>query len=268
MGIKGLTAWIKACARLEEDLTKKTCHLDFAAMFFALLNAHAFYATVESEGKHTRNRFSTETTVSAHQSGVERKRPSASIDASGSELENRLAKSARLTSVVPQVHQGSSTIEPDLADGGGTSSLGGGRADWMVADSTGSGTSGQDDIDTASPGSFSPSFIGMIQELLQEQPTQIFLDSNGALTTTHAQSKGRLSKESTTIHADGPQPVEKERAHQKRDSALEKQSEKLGKDYADGKIKGTKNLYRRIKFVYRAPPEALRHVLDVLMEEG
>ncbi|KAG0206924.1 hypothetical protein BGX33_007161 [Mortierella sp. NVP41] len=190
--------------------------------------------------------------------------------------------SARFTSTVSP---GSSTIGSDLAGGGGTSGLGGGAAGLMVADSTGSGASGQIDTDAASPGSFPPSFVGMIQKLLEEQPAQIFLDSNGALTITRAQSEGvvrlspyrpdhysilssRLSKETATIHADGPRSVEKEHAHQKRDSALERQLVNFEKDYADGKIKGTKNLCRRIKAVYRAPPEALRHVLNVLEEKG
>ncbi|KAF9082320.1 hypothetical protein BGX29_003945 [Mortierella sp. GBA35] len=188
--------------------------------------------------------------------------------------------SARFTSTVSPV---SSTIGSDLAGGGGTSGLGGGAAGLMVADSTGSGASGQIDTDAASPGSFPPSFVGMIQKLLEEQPAQIFLDSNGALTITRAQSEGvdyrhigltihnilssRLSKETATIHADGPRSVEKEHAHQKRDSALERQLEKFEKDYAEGKIKGTKNLCRRIKAVYRAPPEALRHVLNILEEK-
>ncbi|KAF9939089.1 hypothetical protein BGZ70_006488, partial [Mortierella alpina] len=46
------------------------------------------------------------------------------------------------------------------------------------------------------------------------------------------------------------------------------QVQKLEKDCAEGRIKGTKRLYRRIKSLYRAPPEALQHILEALEKEG
>ncbi|KAF8923191.1 hypothetical protein BGZ47_004966, partial [Haplosporangium gracile] len=72
----------------------------------------------------------------------------------------------------------------------------------------------------------------------------------------------------TKIHIDGLRSVEKEHAHQKRDGDLTKRMEKLKKDYGDGKIQGTKQLYRRLKSVYRAPPEAARQVLNALTNLG
>jgi hypothetical protein len=44
--------------------------------------------------------------------------------------------------------------------------------------------------------------------------------------------------------------------------------DKLQTDYDAQKIKGTKQLYRRLKSVYRAPPEAATQVLDVLKKLG
>jgi hypothetical protein len=57
----------------------------------------------------------------------------------------------------------------------------------------------------------------------------------------------RLSKETTTIHVDGPRSVEKEAAHQERDRALWRQLARRLEDQKAGRIKGTKALYRRIK---------------------
>jgi hypothetical protein len=59
MGVSGLSAWIKEASNgTEEDLTTRTCHVDFAAMFFALLNSHAFYDTITFEAKQARRQFS------------------------------------------------------------------------------------------------------------------------------------------------------------------------------------------------------------------
>ena len=77
-----------------------------------------------------------------------------------------------------------------------------------------------------------------------------------------------VSKGHTTIHVDGPRSLEKEHAHQKRDDALTKRMRKLKKDYDEGKIKGTKKLYRRLKSVYRAPPVAAIQVLNALTNLG
>jgi 5'-3' exonuclease len=43
---------------------------------------------------------------------------------------------------------------------------------------------------------------------------------------------------------------------------------KLQNDYNERKIKGTKQLYRRLKSVYRAPPDAAKQVLDALKKLG
>ncbi|KAG9073275.1 hypothetical protein KI688_001067 [Linnemannia hyalina] len=123
-----------------------------------------------------------------------------------------------------------------------------------------------------------------VQHLLQGGPAQIFLDSNGTLTTTRTENKGidyghigqvihdilmkKVSQGRTTIHADGPRSVEKEHAHQKRDRDLTTRMRKLMEDYDEDKIKGTKRLYRRLKSVYRAPPDAARQVLDALQNLG
>jgi hypothetical protein len=72
----------------------------------------------------------------------------------------------------------------------------------------------------------------------------------------------------TTIHADGARSVEKTHAHQKRDLDLQKWMDKPQTDYDAQKIKETKQLYRRLKSVYRAPPEAATHVLDALKQLG
>jgi hypothetical protein len=52
--------------------------------------------------------------------------------------------------------------------------------------------------------------------------------------------------------------------HQKRDLDLLKRMDKLQTDYDAQKIKEMKQLYRRLKSVYRAPSEAARQVLDAL----
>lgn len=78
----------------------------------------------------------------------------------------------------------------------------------------------------------------------------------------------KVSQQRTTIHADGPRSVEKEHAHQKRDRDLIARMGKLKKDYDDKKIKGTKQLYRRLKSVYRAPPDAATQVLNALEKLG
>ncbi|KAG0276728.1 hypothetical protein BGZ97_010037, partial [Linnemannia gamsii] len=59
MGVSGLSAGIKeAFSGTEEDLTKRTCHMDFAAMFFALLNSRAFFDTITFDAKQARRQFS------------------------------------------------------------------------------------------------------------------------------------------------------------------------------------------------------------------
>ncbi|OAQ21974.1 hypothetical protein K457DRAFT_26554, partial [Linnemannia elongata AG-77] len=78
----------------------------------------------------------------------------------------------------------------------------------------------------------------------------------------------KVSQQRTTIHADGPRSVEKEHAHRKRDHDLTTRMGKLQKDYDNKKIKGTKQLYRRLKSVYRAPPDAARQVLNALEKLG
>ncbi|KAF9272674.1 hypothetical protein BGZ68_002213, partial [Mortierella alpina] len=110
---------------------------------------------------------------------------------------------------------------------------------------------------TAHGNSSAPNYLRRIQGRLKENPAQIYLDQDGALTTAH-QIKNH----------DGPRSLEKEHAHTRRDGALVTQLEKIEKDYAEEKMKGTKTLYHRIKSVYRAPPDALQHVLEVLAKEG
>ncbi|KAF9916094.1 hypothetical protein FBU30_001551, partial [Linnemannia zychae] len=74
----------------------------------------------------------------------------------------------------------------------------------------------------------------------------------------------RLSMSSTVLHIDGRRSAEKELAHRKRDQALSKRLETLERDHAEGKLLATRQLYKRIKASYRAPPEATVAVLEVL----
>ncbi|KAF9397948.1 hypothetical protein BGZ94_006136, partial [Podila epigama] len=57
-------------------------------------------------------------------------------------------------------------------------------------------------------------------------------------------------------------------AHDRRDLALANRLETLERDYADGKLLKKRQLYKRLKAAYRAPPEAHSAVLDVLRESG
>jgi len=78
----------------------------------------------------------------------------------------------------------------------------------------------------------------------------------------------KVSQQCTTIHVDGARSVEKKHAHQKRDRDLATRMGKLQMDYDSKKLKGTKQLYRRLKSVYRAPPDAVRQVLNALEKLG
>ncbi|KAF8922925.1 hypothetical protein BGZ47_005223, partial [Haplosporangium gracile] len=78
----------------------------------------------------------------------------------------------------------------------------------------------------------------------------------------------RLSKSTTMLHMDGLRSVEKELAHEKRDQRLSKQLESLDQHYTEGKLHNKRQLYKRLKASYRAPPEALRAVLEVLSQSG
>ncbi|KAF9537846.1 hypothetical protein EC957_007567, partial [Mortierella hygrophila] len=140
MGISVLPSWIKeASDGIEEDLTQRTCHVDFPAMFFALLNSRAFYGTVNIEARKARLHHSLKATVATN--AVELGSPS--------------IKHARLT----------------LGATSGTSSSTG---PVFVA---------------IPPGSVPTNLMTQVQHLLQGAPTQIFLDSNGALTTTRTENK-------------------------------------------------------------------------------
>ncbi|KAF9111827.1 hypothetical protein BGX30_007460, partial [Mortierella sp. GBA39] len=251
MGISVLPTWIKeASDGIEEDLTQKTCHVDFPAMFFALLNSRAFYGTVNIEARQARLHHSLKTTVATNVPEGEQKYSHSPPESEEIELGSPSIKHARLTLGAPS---GTSTSTGPVS----------------VA---------------IPPGSVPTNLMTQVQHLLQGGPAQIFLGSNGALTTTRSENKGidyghigevihdilmkKVSQGRTTIHADGPRSVEKEHAHQKRDRNLTARMGKLKKDYDEGKIKGTKRLYRRLKSVYRAPPDAAKQVLDALQTLG
>ncbi|KAG9061854.1 hypothetical protein KI688_007005 [Linnemannia hyalina] len=153
-----------------------------------------------------------------------------------------------------------------------------------------------DDVDTADTASSnkrlrplqissgSSTLVEDMQRLLATQPSQIRFDESGALTTICAQEKvidfrsvgaaiekilsSRLSKDITMLHMDGLRSMEKEWAHGKRDQALSKQLETLERDYTEGKLHNKRQLYKRLKASYRAPPEALRAVSEVLRQSG
>ncbi|KAK3843963.1 MAG: hypothetical protein J3R72DRAFT_419837 [Linnemannia gamsii] len=225
---------------------EKRHEVDFASMFFALLNARSFHATVEFAAKSARRQMSTHAT-SAPQA-------SAGADVHDAGI------STRTTS---QQHPSGPKRAADVDD----------------ADAT----------NTASPnkrlrplqiGSSSSTLIEDMQRLLETQPSQIRFDESGSLTTTCAQEQtldfrlvgvavekilsSRLSKSTTVLHMDGLRSVEKESAHDKRDQKLSMQLETLERDYADGKLHNKRQLYKRLKASYRAPPEALSAVLEVL----
>ncbi|KAG9064049.1 hypothetical protein KI688_003228 [Linnemannia hyalina] len=130
----------------------------------------------------------------------------------------------------------------------------------------------------------SSTLVEDMQRLLATQPSQIRFDESGVLTTICAQEKvidfrsvgaaiekilsSRLSKDITMLHMDGLRSMEKEWAHGKRDQALSKQLETLERDYTEGKLHNKRQLYKRLKASYRAPPEALRAVSEVLRQSG
>ncbi|KAK3846473.1 MAG: hypothetical protein J3R72DRAFT_486735 [Linnemannia gamsii] len=251
MGIKALPTWIKeASDGIDEDLTKKTCHVDFSAMFFALLNSRAFYQTVNIEARQARLHYSLQSTIPTNLTEGEQKHPHSPSETAGVEMGSPPVKHARLA---PGTPSGTST----------STSIG------FVANP---------------PGLVPTNFTTNLQHLLQGGPVQIFFDSNSALTTTSVQNKGidyghigqvihdilmkKLSQGHTTIHVDGPRSVEKEHAHQKRDHDLTERMRKLQNDFDGGKIKGTKRLYRRLRSVYRAPPDVARQVLAALEKLG
>lgn len=162
MGIKGLTSSIKACPGVVEDLKTKTCHVDFPAMFFALLNARAFHATAAFEAKKARKQCSTEPIATVRGPEVIPKRPGSPEQFTDISSKGPLSKHPRLSSAV--------STENDL-DGDGSANL-------MATDT--------DDA--------SSSILGKMQQLLQEQPAQIFLDSDGTVTTTQALSGDIVSQ--------------------------------------------------------------------------
>ncbi|GJJ78229.1 hypothetical protein EMPS_10588 [Entomortierella parvispora] len=247
MGIKGLTPFIKACPGVVEDLKTKTCHIDFPEMFFALLNARAFYATVSSEAKKSRKRCALERIPNAHSEGVISKRPGTSMQTTDFDSNGPPSKHARLSS--PEADSNKACDDNTLRAAG---------SEELISTFKGS------DVEAAPS-----SFLETMQRLLQEEPSQIFLDSDGALTTTqdlnediyyrhiglavHGILLNHVSPDCTTIHQDGPRSVEKENAHQKRDNDLHRRMEKLREDIEKGRLKGTKKLYRRLKSLYRAP---------------
>ena len=62
--------------------------------------------------------------------------------------------------------------------------------------------------------------------------------------------------------------MEKELAHDKRDRILSKQLDTLERDFKEGKLHNKRQLYKRLKASYRAPPEAMRAILEVLSQSG
>lgn len=159
MGISVLPSWIKeASDGIEEDLTQKTCHVDFPAMFFALLNSRAFYGTVSIEARQARLHYSLKTTVATNVPG-EQKHPHSPSGSEGTESGSPSIKHARLTLGAPS---GTSTSTGPV----------------FVA---------------IPPGSVPTNLMTQVQHLLQGGPAQIFLDSNGTLTTTRTENKGIVS---------------------------------------------------------------------------
>ncbi|KAI8605997.1 hypothetical protein EDD21DRAFT_427217 [Dissophora ornata] len=243
MGITNLTGWIKATDGVEEDLTKERCEVDFSSMFFALVNAQSFRATVQFAAKSARRHMSTHTTTSTQQasSGPER---SADVDTAG--------MSTHTTTSTQQASSG-----PKRA-------------------------ANVDDADTTETAPSNKRLRPL--QISSSSPTLIRLDESGSLTTICAQEKtidfrsvgvavekilsSRLSKSNTKLHLDGPRSVEKKLAHDKRDRALSKLLEALERDYAEGKLHKKRQLYKRLKASYRAPPEALRAILEVLSQSG
>jgi hypothetical protein len=167
MGVSALPKWIKEASNgTEEDLTQKTCHVDFPAMFFALLNSRAFYDTINFEARQARMHYSQKTTFATNIPEGEQKHPHSPSEFEGIEFGSPSTKHARLT----------------LGSPSGTSTP------------TGTG------LVVTPPIPASTTLVTNLQHLLQGGPAQIFLDSNGALTTTVVANKGIVSILHFQIH--------------------------------------------------------------------
>lgn len=126
---------------------------------FALLNSRAFYGTVNIEARQARLHHSLKATVATNVPEGEQTLLHSPPETVKIELGSPSIKHARLTLGAPS----------------GTSS------------STGS------EFVAILPGSVPTNLMTQVQHLLQGAPAQIFLDSNGALTTTRAENKGIVS---------------------------------------------------------------------------
>jgi hypothetical protein len=172
MGITNLTGWIKATDGVEEDLTKKRCEVDFASMFFALVNSLSFHKTVQFAAKSARCQLSTHTTTSTQQtsSGPER-----AADVDGAGMSTHTTTSTRQASSSPK-----RAADVDDADTADTASSNKRLRPLQI--SSGSSTLVED-----------------MQRLLATQPSQIRFDESGALTTICAQEKVIVSTINHTI---------------------------------------------------------------------
>lgn len=187
MGINNLTDWIKALDGIQEDLTKHRCEVDFSSMFFALVNALSFHATVEFAAKSARRQMSTQATTSTQQ---------ASFDP---EMED----AGMFTHATTSTQQSSTSPEAGISTYTTTSISQASSGVKRAADVDDANTT-----DTASPNkrlrplrisSDSSTLVEDMEQLLETQPYIIRFDETGSLTTTCAQEKAIVSTMNHTI---------------------------------------------------------------------
>ncbi|KAK3844974.1 MAG: hypothetical protein J3R72DRAFT_436641 [Linnemannia gamsii] len=127
-----------------------------------------------------------------------------------------------------------------------------------------------------------------IEELLLQEPKEIYIDLDGHPSVTPQQREdkeyfghvglvldnllsSRLSKVNTIIHVDGPRSLDKEAEHKRRDERLQNTLDKLTPTATKDKLEsgsGLKAVYRICRSAYRLPPEALEQVLGVMEDSG
>ncbi|KAK3820792.1 MAG: hypothetical protein J3R72DRAFT_459524 [Linnemannia gamsii] len=127
-----------------------------------------------------------------------------------------------------------------------------------------------------------------IEELLRQEPKEIYIDLDGHPSVTPQQREdkeyfghiglvldnllsSRLSKVNTIIHVDGPRSLENEAEHKRRDERLQNTLDKLTPTATKDKLEsgsGLKAVYRICRSAYRLPPEALEQVLGVMEDSG
>lgn len=178
MGVSVLPTWIKEASKgTEEDLAQKTCHVDFPAMFFALVNSRSLYDTIDFQARQARLHYSQQTTSTTNISEGEPTHPHS-------------------PSLSEDIEMGSSSKHPHSS----SESEGSTSKHARLASGAPSGASTPTGAEFVAIPSVPTNLMTSFQLLLQGGPVQIFLDGSGTPTTTATPNKGIVSELHFQIH--------------------------------------------------------------------